>query len=161
MIADRIKAFREMHEPERARLVQPHITLVFGVAEEHIKTVSELVETIARQTKAFRVSFDNYVRAYDPFERKHKLFLLCGDGHAQITDLHNRLYDGAHRLALSTEHPFEPHMTVATYNAQIQLELVDISKIGRLPIGATLSALELVRLKDGCLTTLKSVPFIA
>ena len=42
--AERICAFRAEHEPERANLVPPHITLVFGAAKEHLQTISGLVD---------------------------------------------------------------------------------------------------------------------
>lgn len=158
--AERIRAFRTKHEPERAKLVPPHITLVFGVANEHLQTVAGLVDMASGQTKAFPVVFDGYVTEFDSFEKKHKMFLLCGGGNERITSLHNRLYEGAHGLEWSSAHPFEPHMTIATYDERADVERVDISAIGELLIRGKLSALELVRFEDGRLTPLKTVPFI-
>ena len=50
MSAERINAFRAKHEPDRAKLVPPHVTLVFGVADEHLKTVSTLVDSVSAKT---------------------------------------------------------------------------------------------------------------
>ncbi|UWQ56003.1 2'-5' RNA ligase family protein [Leisingera caerulea] len=158
--AERIGAFRVKHEPERAKLVPPHVTLVFGVADGHLQTVSDLVDKVSCQTRAFPVFFDRCVIEFDPFEKKHKLFLLCGEGNEPITDLHNRLYNGAHSSELSSEHPFEPHMTIASYDERAEAEQIDVSALGDLPIRAQLTALDLVRLDDGCLTALKTVPLI-
>jgi len=157
--AERIDAFRAKHEPEWAKLVPPHITLVFGVAERHLQAVSGLIDMVSSQTKAFPVVFASSVVEFDPFEKKHKLYLLCGDGGEHLTILHERLYQGEHRLELSSEHPFQPHLTIASYDKRADVEQIDVSVIGDLPIRTNLSALELVRLDSGQLTTLRTVPF--
>lgn len=157
--AKRIRAFRARHEPERARLVRPHITLVFGVADEHRQAVSGLVDMVSGRTSAFPVIFDRCVFEFDPFETKYKLFLLCPDENKGITALHDQLYEGGHRSVLSSEHPFKPHMTIASYDERADAEQIDLSEIGDLPIRAKLSALTLVRLEGGRLTELKTAPF--
>ena len=159
--AARINAFRARHEAERAKLVPPHVTLVFGVGEGHLPTVSALIDMVARRTKAFPVVFDASEIEFDPFEKTHKLFLLCGAGRERIAALHSQLYEGEHSAELSAAHPFKPHMTVATYEQRQELERVDPSTIGPLPISATVSALQLVQLRDGQLSTLKTVAFKA
>ena len=78
--AERIASFRAKHEPQRAKLVPPHITLVFGVANNNLQTVSGLVEVISQQFSAFPISFDRHVTEYDPFEKKYKILLLCCAG---------------------------------------------------------------------------------
>ncbi|MGR3502462.1 2'-5' RNA ligase family protein [Pseudaestuariivita sp.] len=159
--AARIDAFRAAHEPERARLVRPHITLVFGVSAQHQQAVSDLVDHVAAETRVMPVVFDQHAIRHDPFENKHKLFLLCGAGGDHVTTLHRQLYDGPHRAELSADHPFEPHLTVASYDALAKLEQADLSALGPLPIPATLTALDLVQLEAGCLRTLKSAPLNA
>lgn len=89
------------------------------------------------------------------------MFLLCGDGNEHITSLHNQLYEGEHGLEFGSAHPFKPHMTIATYDERADVEQVDVSAVGKLPIRGKLSALELVRFEGGRLTKLKTVPFIA
>lgn len=74
-----------------------------------------------------------------------------------VSRFYKRLYDGKHRLELSAEHPFEPHMTIASYDVRADVEKIDVSAIGDFPIKATVSALELVQLDQGRLTTLKTV----
>lgn len=77
-----------------------------------------------------------------------------------MTELHEQLYEGEHRSELSLEHPFKPHMTIASYDERTVVEQIDVSSAGDFPIKAKVSALELVRLSDGNLTTLKTVPFM-
>ena len=158
--AERIQAFRIGHEPERAKLVKPHVTLVFGVADAHQAAVSDLVDVVASRTKAFPVVFDRSKIAFDPFEEKYKLFWLCGDGRECLSALHIRLYDGAHRAEFNAQHPFEPHMTVASYDERSDLEKVDVSAAGTFPVRAKVSALALVRLDGGRLTTLKTAALL-
>ncbi|MEO0703830.1 MAG: 2'-5' RNA ligase family protein [Pseudomonadota bacterium] len=159
--AERIRAFRAKHEPERARLVRPHITLVFGVADEHRQAVSGLVDMVSGQTSAFPIIFDRCVIEFDPFETKYKLFLLCPDENKGITALHDQLYDGVYRSELNSEHPFRPHMTIASCDERVDAEQIDVSEIGDLPIRANLCALTLVRLDGDRLTELKTAPLSA
>ncbi|MEM7720712.1 MAG: 2'-5' RNA ligase family protein [Pseudomonadota bacterium] len=157
--AEHIADFRAIHEPQRAKLVPPHITLVFGSAEKHLEAISHLVEAVSSQTKSFAVSFDDWAVEFDPFEKKHKMFLLCKKGSDEATSLHNRLYEGIHRAELDTAHPFKPHMTIATYNKRAEIEQVDVSFAGELPISAKLRALELVRVVEGKLKVVRTTPF--
>ncbi len=157
--AARIDAFRAVHEPVRAALVPPHVTLVFGVGVGHLEDLAALAETVSRRTKPFQIEFDACEIAFDPFEKAHKLFALCGAGSETVTDLHRQLYDGPHRASLSPEHPFKPHMTLATQDMRARIERIDLSTLGALPIRAALKALTLVRLEGDRLETLKTVPF--
>jgi 2'-5' RNA ligase len=158
--AERIDAFRARHEPERARLVPPHVTLVFGVSDEHLPTVSGLVDMVSGRTRVFPVVFDTAVIAFDDFEKTHKVFLLCGDGSERIKALHEQLYSGEHRSELSSAHPFEPHMTVASHDTRSEMEQIDVSAIGDFPIRADVPALKLVQVYDGRLTVLKTASFM-
>lgn len=158
--ANQICGFRAEHEPERAQLVQPHITLVFGVQIKHLQTITELAETISRKTHAFPITFNTHTIEFDPFEQKYKIFLLCGEGRCALSALHNQLYDGEHRAELSSKHPFRPHMTIATCDGRAEIERVSVAQAGTLPIYGKLCALEIVRLSDGELSKVKTVPFL-
>ncbi|MDA7964375.1 2'-5' RNA ligase family protein [Ruegeria sp.] len=157
--AGRIRSFRAKHEPQRAKLVPPHITLVFGVKDEHLQTITELVEAVSNQTHEFPIAFDDHAIEFDPFEQKYKIFLLCGDGSCTVTALHDQLYNGEHRTELNSTHPFRPHMTIATYDERAEIERLDVSDAGELPICGKLRALEIMRFSNGELSTLKTVPF--
>ena len=158
--AGQICGFRAKHEPQRAKLVPPHITLVFGVKSEHLQTITELVEATSSQTQEFPVAFDDHAIEFDPFEEKYKIFLLCGDGSCRVNALHNQLYEGKHRAELCSAHPFRPHMTIATYDKRADIEQVDISDAGGLPVYAKLRALEIVQFTNDELSALKTVPFL-
>ncbi|WP_147107060.1 2'-5' RNA ligase family protein [Tateyamaria sp. syn59] len=155
-----IRAFRETHEAQRARLVAPHITLVFGVAQTHLERLSRLVDVVCEQTSTLPVTFDGHVTELDPFEKTYKTFLLCDEGCAAITALHDKLYDGPHRSEFNAAYPFTPHMTIGSYTAQTEAEQVDISALGHFPIKGQVCSLALVQLEDGELTTLKTASLI-
>ncbi len=155
-VSGRVDTFRTRHEPQRAKLVRPHLTLVFGVNERNLQAVSERVETVSSQMNAFPVTFDEYVTGFDPFEQKHKILLLCGEGAKAVTALHDLLYEGEHRDEFCATQPFQPHMTVATCDTREEIEQVDASALGKLPICGQVRGLELVRFVDGLLTPIKS-----
>ncbi|MDX8352438.1 2'-5' RNA ligase family protein [Cognatiyoonia sp. IB215182] len=155
----RIHDFRAKQEPHRAKLVPPHLTLVFGVKSEHLSVITELAEAVSRETQAFRITFGDHAIELDPFEQKHKIFLLCGKGGCKVTALHNRLYNGEHHDEFSEKYSFRPHMTVATCDTSAQIERINVSDVGPLPLHATLRALEIVQLSNGALSTLIRLPF--
>jgi 2'-5' RNA ligase len=155
-VAQRIDRFRAINEPERAKLVPPHITLVFGLHPANKENVETLSGAVASNTPELTVEFDRSEISYDPFEKKHKLFLICGKGDRAMIALHNQLYDGPHRSELNSEFPFEPHMTVATSAERADIEDLDLADIGQLPIIGTVRALEVVQLVDGTLNLLKT-----
>ncbi|MGR3492737.1 MAG: 2'-5' RNA ligase family protein, partial [Shimia sp.] len=65
-IAQDIAAFRVLYEPERAELVPPHLTLVFGVNAAHLPAVEALAVRAARDVPAFCVAFTGHVVEADP-----------------------------------------------------------------------------------------------
>lgn len=156
--ARRINRFRTAHEPERAALVPPHVTLVFGLRNADAKAVIALCEKVARATSELRIDFADSKIVYDPYEKNNKIFLVCGNGKDSLKDWHNQLYDGPHRIELNSDISYEPHMTVATHDDRSVLENLDLAEIGTLPLVGTIRALQVVKLDDGTLRTLETVP---
>lgn len=149
--------FRSKYEPERARLVRPHVTLVFGLSGVEPGGFSDFCEDTLSGTRRIQLSFDRFVLDYDPFEGKHKLMLLCRCGREEIASLHRQLYLGPHSQQLDPNNPYRPHMTVATDRDPDALADLDPSAIGEFPIQGVLDTVELVSLNDGILKTLKSI----
>ncbi|MGB1215273.1 MAG: 2'-5' RNA ligase family protein [Pikeienuella sp.] len=156
-----ILAFRCAHEPDRAKLVAPHITLVFGVQNSTPSEIAEHCERVARRTTMFCVEFSSWEIVYDPFEKTHKIFLVTSTGTDRVTALHQHLYDGPHRSEQRTDIPYKAHMTVATNVDRSVLEAVDVASLGRFPIKATIRSLEVVSLANGRLTVIGSFPLAA
>ena len=157
--ARQIDHFRSCHEPERAKLVPPHITLVFELKDVDPRDILTLCERMAGNAPRLAIEFASSEVVYDPFEHRHKLLLLCGQGGDALISLHNQIYDGLHRVELKPEIAYHPHVTVATHVDRTIIERLDIAEIGTFPISATINSLEVVELTHGNLNSLASVPF--
>jgi len=153
-----IQAFRLTHEPDRARLVPPHITLVFALHQVEEEAFLSHCDHIAQQRCPFSVSFCFFRAAFDPYENMHKLMLSCGEGKLPLTQLHDDLYSWLKHHGHCQPSGFSPHMTVATHPDRDQIEKIDLRTLGKLPLHAEVRALEVVKLHGGKLSLLQSVP---
>lgn len=158
--AQKIDDFRAIHEPERARLVPPHVTLVFGLDQVKTSHILKLCEAITGNRFEFPVTFSNAKTLYDPYENAHKLCLSCDTGKEILATLHNQLYEGLEHPGTPTPSNFHPHMTVATHAEQSEVRRADIRDIGDLPITALVTTLEVVKVIDGRIRTQHSVRFL-
>lgn len=156
LVARRIDRFRSIHEPERAKLVPPHITLVFGLEHAYRERIAALFDVVSNRTPELAVQFETHEIRFDPFEQKYKMFLICGKGRDALTAMHNRLYQGAHRSDFKSEQPYRPHMTIASDADRATVENLDVSEVGELPIPARVGQLALVQLVDETLITLRT-----
>jgi 2'-5' RNA ligase len=157
-VAEKIERFRQEYEPERARMVRPHLTLVFGLSDLGPTELIQLCEEVAKGLPPFNVEFSSTECVYDPFEQAFKLFALCGVGGNHVTALHLKLYEGSHGLEPDQEYPYRPHMTIATHRDRHVVESLDPTMIGSLPLRGTIDSLEIVDLVDGRLSSVRSVP---
>lgn len=133
---------------------------MFGVDEVHLKSVTKRVGETSGKTQDFSIEFHTTEIDFDPFEEKYKIFLRCGEGGEEITALHNQLYNGEHRIEFASGNLFRPHMTVATYDKRVDIERVEVSELGDLPIWGKLFALQIVRFAHGKLSLIMSTPFL-
>ena len=74
--ADRILEFQAKHEPQKAKLVPPHLRFVFGLKSLYRPVIVALANAVSRHTRALLISFDYHTIEFDPFEQKYKVFLL-------------------------------------------------------------------------------------
>lgn len=153
-----LAAFRDIHEKERAKLVAPHITLVFGLADSISQEIIAVCEQIASQTPVIPIEFSNSEIVFDPYENTHKIFLLTSIGRDRLKILHDQFYDGLHHKELDNDESYRPHMTVATNLDRLIIEDVDTTSLGSFPIKAIISSLDVVKLADGKLSTIGSTP---
>jgi len=154
---DAIGRFRERHEPERARLVAPHITLVFGLRGYDPDAFVSFCRQTARPWKRFAVTFDDHETAFDPVEGTFKLTLACARGRDEIVALHQALYSGEHGGQRRSDLPFRPHMTVATNVRAEALSEIDMSELGPLPICGVVDAINVAELSAGRLADLARI----
>jgi len=157
-VADRIARFRSEHEPERAALVPPHVTLVFGLRNVKRSKFLSLCESVAERVPEFVAEFSTYEVTHDPFEKAYKLLLLASMGGQTLSELHEQLYDGPHRDELHPDYPYRPHMTIATNGEQPVVEKLDPTEIGAFPITGKIKSLEIVELAEKHLHRLQTIP---
>ncbi|PZQ95647.1 MAG: hypothetical protein DI533_18570 [Cereibacter sphaeroides] len=158
-VGKRIDAFRSNHEPGRAGIVPPHITLVFGLRNPHLQEFFEVCEDAAAAVSEFAVDFKKTEIVYDSFENTHKIFLVCSTGKSRLIELHDLLYNGPNRKELNLDIPYRPHMTVATNVDRTVIENLDVTDIGALPISGTVRSLEVVDFTNGVLRPLRTFLF--
>lgn len=157
-VAAKIARFRSMHEPNRAKLVPPHVTLVFGLTSVRPTEFVAFCERAAECAHVLEVNFAATEIVYDPFEETHKLFLMISAGKDDLTALHERLYGGPHQSELDPAIPYRPHMTMATHTDRAAIERLDGSAMGAFPIPGVIRNLEVVELADKTLRSLRTVP---
>ena len=158
-VAERIRRFRTENEPARAKLVRPHVTLVFGLMNTRPHELLEHCEAVASRSSQFEVSFVSEEITHDPFEKTHKLLLVSSTGSSQLAALHEQLYEGAQRAEQKEDIPYRPHMTIATNPDRTLVERLETSSLGGFPLLATIRALEVVKLENGSLHHLRTIPF--
>lgn len=157
-VADSINRFRSAREPERAKLVPAHVTLVFGLRNVHPQEFFKLCESVAKRASDVTVTFTASEIAYDPYENAYKLFLLSSTGSRALSALHQQLYEGPHRAELDTSIPYRPHMTIATDRDRTVLERLDVGAAGSYPITGKITALNVVEHIDTGLHRLGVIP---
>ncbi len=152
----RIERFRRKHEPSRARLIQAHITLMFGVAVLDIRSLKTRVSAVASQQAPFDISMETAEIRADPLSGEWKLFLMVGKGRSAFTDLHRRLHAGLD-VTEDRDVPFSPHVTVASSVSrdEIQAAWEASARLG-LPLVGRAEALDIVALREDRLDGLGS-----
>jgi 2'-5' RNA ligase len=155
---ERIEAYRRVYEPERARLVRAHVTLVFGVRSIETNDLVSQVAALAMKRSAFEIMFDRAEQAESP-GAVHNVFLLAGEGALALESMHRELYTGSISSELLPGMPFRAHMTVATAASRdlLQPAVKDIPKLG-LSIRGLIRALNVVSLENGGLTDVGRFP---
>ncbi|NVK20789.1 MAG: 2'-5' RNA ligase family protein [Methylocystaceae bacterium] len=158
-VAERIRRFRTENESARAKLMPPHVTLVFGLMNTRPHELLEHCEAVASRASQFEVSFVSEEITHDSFEKTHKLLLVSSTGSSQLAALHDQRYEGVQRAERKDDTPYRPHMTIATNPHRTIFERLETSSLGGFPLLGTIRALEVVKLENGRLHHLRTTPF--
>ena len=153
-----IVGYRMAYEPARAKMVAPHVTLVFGVKQITEPALVELCEDVARRHEAFDVLFAGTRFEPDVLDGTFKGYLDIGVGAQEVRELHHALYQGPHASEYHRDIEFVPHMTIATVQSEVEM-LVAKRTVGRIPVPvfAPVRALSVERLTGGRLTRLAKI----
>lgn len=152
-----IERFRIANEPERAKLVPPHVTLVFGLKNIEREAFLDRCDQVSEGQVGIHVAFSEGNVVHDPFEKKFKLQLPCSDNAHQLRYLHQQLYDGRYQTQLDPNTRYEPHMTVATHENRERIEPLDQAEIGAFPLAGKINALEIVEFDGKALNHIRTV----
>jgi len=156
-----IQSFRQRHDPH-VTVVEPHFTMVFGVRDVEESIYLEHIASVAKSSKPIQFRCMYAMLGADDIDDTAYVFLVPNEGNAEISLLHDKLYQGVlhpyHRL----EFPYIPHVTVAsTKDFQVAKQLCDdLNRIG-VRVEGSLSSLSAGVLKDGKLHTLRTFQLAA
>ncbi len=140
----RIEALRARHDPQHA-LIGPHVTLVFPVSGLPAAEIDSHVSEVAETSSAIRFHINAAAALHDRLTPNSYVFLLPETGAAELTLLHDRLYDGPLRRHLRWDIPFTPHMTVGRFEEPMAADdLATELNAKRLSFSGRIEALDLI-----------------
>ncbi|MSO56946.1 MAG: 2'-5' RNA ligase family protein [Acidobacteria bacterium] len=106
-----IESIRAKHDPQ-ARRIGAHFSLLFPTVLSR-RVIEAQAARVAAATEPIKVVLHRAGVAPDSVAAGDHVFLMPDEGRDQITQLHDRLYEGALQAHLRKDLPFRPHMTIA------------------------------------------------
>ena len=103
-LAKQVQPFREEYDPT-ARLIEPHLTIVFPVARSSEEVLARHVERVLENWSPFTIQITGLSKSWD-----HWLFLLVGKGNEDVVKLHDELYAGILAPHLRKDLDYIPHV---------------------------------------------------
>ncbi|WP_372054476.1 2'-5' RNA ligase family protein [Tistrella mobilis] len=161
--ADRIDAFRRRHEPARATLVPPHLTLVFGAAIACRPALEATLAALAATAPAFDLTLGDPHAHLDDTRREYAFYLRALDGAGPLTRLHAALHDGPGLPTRRPDTPFDPHLTLtgAPEAGPVTAAAAAFAAAAwPLPVRGHVDAVEIMQLAEGCLDRVAHVPLL-
>ncbi|MAM77094.1 2'-5' RNA ligase family protein [uncultured Tistrella sp.] len=159
--ADRIDAFRRRHEPARATLVPPHLTLVFGAAMACRPALETALAAVAATEPAFDLTLGDPHTHLDDRRREYAFYLRALDGTGPLARLHAALHDGPGLPTRRPDTSFDPHLTLTGAPGADPVTAAAAAFAADawpLPVRGHVDAVEIVQLLEGRLDRLTRVP---
>ncbi len=156
-----IDKYRTIYEPSRAKMVAPHVTLVFGIKQITEPALVELCEDVTRRRKAFDVVFSGTRFEQDALDGTFKGYLDIEAGADEVRDLHHALYQGPHANEYHRDIEFVPHMTIATIGNESECKraMMQANNIA-MPIFGRMNKISVVRLSDDKVSEIAEIKLI-
>ncbi|MEM7253220.1 MAG: 2'-5' RNA ligase family protein [Pseudomonadota bacterium] len=154
-----VEQFRRTFEPDRARLVGAHVTLVFGTGLVAPPELSRLVRRAIGTIPRFSTTLARVATDEDPISGSFKLYLVPSDGQAQFRSMYRRLHAGRLARDVRPNTPFAPHITIAT--SRIEADIAQARVEARalpLPMAATIDSVVIASLRDHILSEVDTIP---
>ena len=156
-----IQGFRQKHDPHFT-VVEPHFTMVFGVRDVEESIYLEHVASVAMFSKPIQFRCSYAMLGADDIDDTAYVFLVPNEGNAEVSLLHDRLYQGVLQPYHRLEFPYIPHVTIAsTKDFKQAKQLCDELNQAGVRVEGSLSSLSAGVLKDGKLQTLRGFPLAA
>lgn len=156
-----IQDFRQKHDPHFT-VVEPHFTLVFGVRDVEESVYLDHIASVAKSAKPIRVRCTYAMLGADDIDDTAYVFLVPNEGNAEVSLLHDQLYNGLLQPYHRLEFPYIPHVTIAsTKDFKSAKRLCDDLNREGVHIEGSLASLSVGMLKDGKLQTLRSFALAA
>lgn len=107
-----IQSLRKKYDRDGYNLIKAHFTLVFPV--DNIAQPRFLDHIRPRINNFAKIQFElcRFNLCNKPYEGKWFIFLVPERGREEIIELHDILYSDLLVPELSTEYPFDPHITI-------------------------------------------------
>jgi 2'-5' RNA ligase len=151
-----IQSIRAPHDPQFA-LLAPHLTLLFPIDASQSTVVDE-ARSAARDRAAFPFALHSVQAVRDRFGPGGHVFLVAGNGAAEIAALHAQLYSGVFRPAHRADIPYVPHITVAAHADFAQCAAIAARlAVDRRDIKGAIEALTVVEVAGTVVTTIATV----
>ena len=140
-----INQLRIKYDPQ-AKLIEPHITLMFPVSESigdkdlihHLKSILSNWQTFPIHLQGLQISSDDH------------LFLLIQEGNSRVIRLHDEIYTGILTDYWRKDLPFVPHLTLGVLKKESNEYSLVFEEAKRLDIDyyCMLDKLHLVKVND-------------
>ncbi|HUJ85311.1 MAG TPA: 2'-5' RNA ligase family protein [Burkholderiales bacterium] len=112
-----LQALRARHDPKYARLVPPHVTLVFPTdALPPARFVAHVISSV-RAVKSGQVEFLWAREFADEGAHEHLVYLLPGIGADMFLQLHAKLYSGPLDARARCASAYLPHITLGRFSS--------------------------------------------
>lgn len=156
-----IRSFRQKHDPHFT-VVEPHFTMVFGVRDVEESIYLEHIASVARSSKPIQFRCRYAMLGADDIDDTAYVFLVPDEGNAEVSLLHDKLYQGVLQPYQRLEFPYIPHVTIAsTKDFKLAKRLCDELNHAGVQVEGSLSSLSAGVLKEGKLQALRSFPLAA
>jgi hypothetical protein len=154
-----IQDYRAKHDPRYFKLIAPHVTLVFGIADLGAEELVREVRARAAGVPAFDFELAVATLNRDSSGDYYHEFLVPEKGYAGIIRLHDRLYGGALARYLRLDIDFIPHVGIGNdTDPQACKRRVDALNAAGIAIPGRIEALDVIELLDDSVRTVERIP---
>lgn len=154
-----IEGLRLAHVPDQAKLLGPHVTLVFPTAAVTESAFISHVSAVAAPVGRAAVCFRSALPYREPDLEVSYVFFVPDEGFGWLTRLHERLHSGPLRSELDSRRPYVPHITVGKLNSFAQARALS-ERLNSTPFefSGRVNSVDLVRVESAHIERFHSVP---